>query len=169
MRHVSTPYRVSRTIRIEAPPAVVHPHVADLRRWAAWSPWEGRDPHLERTYTGPEQGVGAGYAWSGNKDAGEGSVLVTLDEEPARVELALRFEEPFPADNHLRLDLDPESGGRACVVSWTMTGQPTGLLRMLARMLPMDRMVGKELEKGLNRLKRQVEGRVRAQRGAARR
>lgn len=155
---MSTSYRVSRTIRIEAPPAAVHPHVADLRRWAGWSPWEGRDDdhHLERSYTGPDRGIGAGYAWSGNKDSGAGTVALTLDQG-ARLELDLHFQEPFPAENHLRFDLDPESGGRACVVSWTVTGAPTGLMRALARVLPMDRLVGTELQKGLRRLKAQVE------------
>lgn len=155
---MSTSYRVSRTIRIEAPPAAVRPHVTDLRRWAEWSPWEGSDEdhHLERSYTGPERGVGAGYAWSGNKDSGAGSVAVILDQG-SRVELDLHFHEPFPAENHLRFDLDPESGGRACVVSWTVTGRPTGLMRTLARVLPMDRLVGQELQKGLRRLKALVE------------
>lgn len=159
MRHVSTPYRVSRTVRIEAPPAAVHPHVADLRRWAGWSPWEGsdRDPRLERTYTGPHRGVGAGYSWSGNTDAGTGSVAVRLDEAPSRVELDLHFEEPFPADHRLRIDLDPESGGRACVVTLTTSGRHTGLMAVLSRVLPMDRMVGKELQQGLDRLRAQVE------------
>lgn len=156
---MSTPYRVSRTVRIEAPPAAVHLHVADLRRWAGWSPWEGsdRDPHLERTYTGPDRGPGAGYSWSGNKDAGEGSVVVMVDQAPSRMELDLRFVEPFPAKYHLRLDLDPESGGRACVVTFTTTGAHTGLLGVLSRLLPMHRMVGKELADGLARLKTQVE------------
>lgn len=156
---MSTPYRVSRTVRVEAPPAAVHLHVADLRRWAGWSPWEGseRDPHLERTYTGPDRGPGSGYSWSGNKDAGAGSVAVMLDDAPSRMELDLRFEEPFPAEHHLRLDLDPDGGGRACVVTLTTTGAPTGLMGVLSRVLPMDRMVGKELERGLDRLKAQVE------------
>ena len=78
-------------------------------------------------------------------------------DQGVRLELDLHFQEPFPAQNHLRFDLDPESGGRACVVSWTVTGAPTGLMRTLARVLPMDRLVGTELQKGLRRLKAQVE------------
>ena len=53
-------YRVSRSATIAADPALVHRLVDDLREWPSWSPWEDLDPALERTYSGPGSGVGAG-------------------------------------------------------------------------------------------------------------
>lgn len=155
MGSVAAAYRVSRTIRVEAPPDRVYPHVVDLRRWVQWSPWETEDPMLERTYGGTRRGVGATYSWSGNSDAGQ--VRVTEAQEPRRVELDLSFEKPFPADNQIRFDLDPEDGGAACVVTWTMNGRHRGLMRALSLVLPMERMVGKDFEEGLEQLKEQVE------------
>lgn len=45
-------------------------YVNDLREWTAWSPWEGSDPDLSRTYSGANKGVGSSFAWSGNRNAG---------------------------------------------------------------------------------------------------
>lgn len=156
MGSVAAAYRVSRTIRVEAPPESVYPHVIDLRRWVRWSPWEAEDPVLERTYGGTRRGVGATYAWSGDRDAGQ--VRVTEASEPRRVDLDLCFEKPFPADHQIRFDLDPEDGGAACVVTWTMNGRHRGLMRVLSLVLPVERMVGKDFELGLQQLKGQVEG-----------
>lgn len=150
-------YHVSRTIRIEAPPAAVYPHLADLRRWREWSPWEGSDPRVQRGYSRRQGEAGATYTWDGSKDAGEGWLRVTDLDLDRRLELDLHFEQPFPADTDLRLDIDPEDDGQACVVTWTMTGQPPRLLRLLRRFVPMDKLVGKDCEKGLAALKSVVE------------
>ena len=55
------------------------PHVPPGRRlhqWTRWSPWEDVDPDLHRAYSGAEEGVGAVYAWSGNRKAGAGRMEI---------------------------------------------------------------------------------------------
>ena len=69
---MATPYTVTRTTTIEAPAERVHALVNDFHEWPKWSPWEDLDPQLRRTYSGPDAGVGATYAWEGNKKAGQG-------------------------------------------------------------------------------------------------
>lgn len=151
------PYRVSRTIRIEATPETVFRELVDFHRWVDWSPWEGLDADLRRRYTGPASGVDSAYAWEGNKDAGAGSMRITGMEPSRRVDIDLRFEKPFPADNTIRFDLDPEDGGAATMVTWTMSGEHTGIMRVLGRVMSMDKMVGKDFEKGLTQLKELTE------------
>lgn len=151
------PYRVSRTTRIEAAPERVFTELVDFRRWRDWSPWEGVDPDMERSYSGPKSGVGSGYAWDGDKQAGSGSMTITGAQRPSRVDLDLHFEKPFPADNVIRFDLDPEDGGAATMVTWSMSGEHTGLMRVLGRVMSMDRLVGKDFEKGLAQLKDLIE------------
>ena len=70
-------FEVTRSTSIAADPARVHALVNDFHEWQKWSPWEDVDPDLQRTYTGPDAGVGAHYAWSGNKKAGAGSMEIT--------------------------------------------------------------------------------------------
>ena len=72
-----TDFCIKRTATMAAPPEVIFPQVNDLHQWEAWSPWEGIDPNLKRTFEGPATGVGASYAWSGNNKAGEGRMTIT--------------------------------------------------------------------------------------------
>jgi len=39
-----------RSAEIHASPEKILPPIADLRMWMAWSPWEKRDPNLQRGY-----------------------------------------------------------------------------------------------------------------------
>jgi len=69
-------YTVERSTTIDAPPERIYQHVANFHSWRDWSPWEGVDPDLRRTYSGPDIGSGATYAWAGNRKAGEGRMEI---------------------------------------------------------------------------------------------
>src|SRR4051794_31674992 len=64
-------FKIERSAVIHAPPAAVFALINDFHEWTKWSPWEKMDPDLKRTYEGPAAGVGAKYAWAGNKKVGE--------------------------------------------------------------------------------------------------
>ena len=69
-------FTVVRETHIDADPARVHALIDDFHQWTQWSPWEGLDPAMEREYSGAERGVGAHYAWLGNRKAGQGSMQI---------------------------------------------------------------------------------------------
>ena len=144
------PFTITRSTTVNANPEVIHGLVDDFHEWAKWSPWEDLDPALERSYSGPDQGVGAHYAWKGNRRAGEGSMEIT-GLTPDAVDIELRFLKPWKATNQVRLELTPTSQGTE--VTWTMHGEHVGYMSWLSRVMPMDKMVGKDFEKGLSRLK----------------
>ena len=144
-------FEVTRTTTIQADPARVHGLIDDFHQWTAWSPWEDLDPNLSRTYTGPPSGVGAHYAWRGNRKAGEGSMEIT-GSSPERVEIELSFMKPMRSTQQVEFVLAPTSGGTD--VTWRMTGEHEGfLMNLFSRFVSMDRMIGKDFEKGLARLK----------------
>ncbi len=72
-----TPYTVERSTVVAAPADQIFPLLVDFHEWPRWSPWEDIDPDMQRTYGGAESGVGATYAWSGNRKAGAGSMEIT--------------------------------------------------------------------------------------------
>jgi hypothetical protein len=144
------PFTITRSTSIAANAEVIHGLVDDFHRWSSWSPWEDLDPAMQRSYSGPEQGVGARYAWKGNRKAGEGSMEIT-GLAPDAVDIELRFLRPWNATNQVRLQLAPTTTGTE--VSWTMRGEHVGLMGLLSRVMPLDKMVGKDFEKGLTRLK----------------
>lgn len=152
---MATPYTVVRTTTIDAPAEHIRTYVRDFHEWTRWSPWEGLDPDMRRTYTGPDAGVGAGYAWEGNRKAGKGAMTITGDS-PGQLDVDLHFDKPFPADNLMRLVLTP-TGERSTVVEWRMEGRVSGLVRLFSMVRPMDSLVGPDFEKGLGRLKRLAE------------
>jgi hypothetical protein len=82
----------TRSITMAAPPGAVHALVDDFHAWAKWSPWEGLDTDLTRTYGGSEKGGGARYAWAGKK-SGEGSMSIT-SATPHRIDIDLNFVKP---------------------------------------------------------------------------
>jgi hypothetical protein len=145
---------ISRATGVNAAPATVHALVDDFHEWRTWSPWEDLDPALERTYTGSESGVGARYAWKGNRKAGQGAMLIT-DSAPERIDIEIEFIKPFHNTNQVSFTFTPT--GNATAVEWTMRGASKGLWGLLGRVLPMDKWIGKDFEKGLAQLKQAAE------------
>ncbi len=139
-------FEVTRSASIAADPALVHGLINDFHEWPKWSPWEDLDPDMERTHSGAESGVGAHYAWNGNRKAGEGSMEIT-SSSPDEVGLTVSFLKPWKATNDIVFALEPTADGTE--VTWTMRGEQKGLMAILGKVIPMDRLVGKDFEKGL--------------------
>ncbi len=152
---MAKPYTVTRTITIQAPPQRVRALVDDFHEWPQWSPWEDLDPQMRRTYSGPDAGVGAAYAWEGNRKAGKGDMTITGDS-PEQVDIALHFVKPFPATNRIELALSP-LGDASTTVQWRMHGELSGFMRLFSMVKSMDSLIGPDFEKGLARLKRVAE------------
>ncbi|HEY9564313.1 MAG TPA: SRPBCC family protein [Nocardioides sp.] len=147
-------FEVSRSVNVVADPQQIHRLIDDFREWQRWSPWEGVDPSMKRDYSGAKTGQGARYAWVGNRRAGAGSMEITAST-PDRIDVALAFQKPFRATNQVRFDLKPVASGTE--VTWTMEGNQRFPMSLFARFFPMDKMIGKDFEKGLAQLKQAAE------------
>ena len=151
---MATPYTVRRETTVLAPASTVHDLLADFHAWPRWSPWEDLDPEMRRTYSGAERGVGARYAWEGNRKAGRGTMEVT-DDEPGRVEVALTFEKPFPSRSRVEFVIGQEGGETH--VEWLMRGELNLAMRVFSLVKPIKELVGPDMETGLARLKAAAE------------
>lgn len=147
-------FTVHRSIDIAAPPERILPLLTDLRAWQKWSPWEGLDPALERTYAGAESGVGAVYGWRGNSKAGQGRMEIVETAED-RVGIDLLFAAPMKAHNRVDFELTPTEAGTR--VSWVMTGPQNLVMRLMSKVYSMEKMIAPDLEKGLRQLKQVAE------------
>ncbi|MCA0157354.1 SRPBCC family protein [Tsukamurella sp. M9C] len=150
-----TAFTVERSTDIAAPADTVYGLIADFHEWRLWSPWEGLDPQLHREYTGPSSGTGASYAWKGNRKAGAGRMTISAVDPGSSVDVDLEFIKPMSSNNHVRFDIVPSTDG--VEVTWTMTGETSGLFSLLGRIVPMDKFAGKDFEKGLAALKARAE------------
>ena len=148
-------FRVERSARVAAPPDRVFAVINDFHEWKSWSPWEEIDPAMNRIHSGPANGQGAIYEWKGNKQVGEGRMEITESIPSKKVGIKLDFLKPFEAHNMVELSLVPS--GNATDVTWAMTGSSPFLMKVIGLFMSMDKMVGKDFEKGLARLKTRVE------------
>lgn len=148
-------FRVERHIAIKAPAARVYALIDDFRQWQAWSPYERRDPSMQRTYSGAASGIGAIYAWNGSAKVGEGRMEITRAALPSQVVIQLDFVRPFEGHNIAAFTLQPEGG--TVDVRWTMEGPSPYMARLMGIFFNMDKMIGKDFEEGLARLKETAE------------
>ena len=153
---MSATYAVERSATLSASPQEVYALLVDFHRWPEWSPWEELDPNLERHYSGTQHGVGAIYSWSGNKKAGQGRMEITEAVPGRKLRIQLDFVKPFKSHNITIFTLFPDENGTR--VQWQMAGPRPFLMRMFGFMFNMDKIVGKDFEKGLANLERAASG-----------
>ncbi len=145
---------ITRDTRIAAPADQVVAQLQDFRNWQHWSPWEGLDPNLQRSYSGPAAGAGAHYAWSGNKKAGQGEMTV-VSATPEQIDVDLRFIKPFKSASKVRFALaeaDDETQ-----LTWEMRTPKSLMFSIMNKVMKMDQAIGRDIETGLANLKAYLE------------
>lgn len=142
---------VSRSIKISASPEKIFPHVNDLHRWEAWSPWAKLDPNAKNSFAGADSGVGAAMSWAGNKKVGEGRMTIVESRPSDLIGIKLEFLKPFKATNAAEFTFRSEGGQTA--VLWSMSGKNNFFFKVFGLFMDCDKMVGKDFEKGLAAMK----------------
>ncbi len=141
---------VERSIAIDAPPANVFTLVNSFRRFNEWSPWAARDPGAKYAYEGPDWGVGARMAWTGDpKLVGSGSQEIVASEPYRLVRTRLDFGREGLAD--AAFTLVPDGPGTRATWSFDTDLGSNPLARWMG--LFFDRMIGKDYEAGLSSLR----------------
>jgi hypothetical protein len=148
-------YRVERSVMIDAQPEAIYPHLATLKSWPEWTAWNTqRYPDMKNTFSGPESGAGATYAWDG-KEVGLGKIALTAADPNRGVEYDLDFQNGQYLSKG-KVTMEPT--GNAVKVTWVNEGDlgANPVSRYFGLM--MDRMMGPDFETGLNNLKQRAEG-----------
>ena len=147
-------FHVERSISISSSPEAAFAQVNDFHAWSAWSPWEKMDPGMKRTYDGAPAGLGAKYAWVGNKQVGEGRMTI-VQSEPAKVAIKLEFLKPFAATNTATFTFVKTPTGNT--TTWAMDGNNNFISKAFHLVMDMDKMIGPDFEKGLAGIKAAAE------------
>ena len=113
-------FTVKRSAAIKAPPERLFALINDLHGWAAWSPYEKKDPDMKRSFGGAQYGKGAVYAWEGDRNVGQGRMEITDTSAPSRIVIKLDFLKPFEGHNVAEFTMVPQ--GDATNVTWAMYG-----------------------------------------------
>jgi uncharacterized protein YndB with AHSA1/START domain len=144
-------FRVERSASIKAPPEKIYPQINDLKAWAAWSPYEKKDPAMKRTFGPVTAGKGAVYEWDGNKNVGKGRMEITGATQSSKIVIKLDFFEPFEGHNTAEFTMDGKEG--ATTVTWAMYGPANFVSKLMGVFFDMDKMIGADFAAGLANLK----------------
>jgi uncharacterized protein YndB with AHSA1/START domain len=148
-------FEVSRSATIRATPERIFALLADFQEWGVWSPYEKKDPAMKRSFKGATSGVGAVYAFDGNKQVGTGELAIVEVQAPVKLAVTLDMTRPMACSNLITFTLAPSEGGT--LVSWHMQGACPFMGKLMGTVFNMDRMVGGDFEKGLAALKQAAE------------
>jgi hypothetical protein len=147
-----TSYHVFRAIEIAKPRAEVFAYLKSLKNQDAWSPWSRKDPNMEKRFTGRDGEVGAISYWKGNKEVGEGEQEITKIVEGERIEGELRFIKPWKSTSDCYFTV-LDAGAGNTKITWGFIGKNVFPMTIMTFFMSMDKMVGKDFEKGLQDLK----------------
>lgn len=142
---------VTRSAAIAAPAEAVFPHVNELKKWDAWSPWARLDPNAKNSFEGPPAGKGAAMNWAGNKNVGEGRMTITDSRPNELVQFHLEFYKPMAGV--CTAEFSFKSAGDHTEVTWTMSGKNNFVAKAMGLFMDCDKMVGGQFEQGLASLK----------------
>jgi hypothetical protein len=147
-------FQVQRSTSIKASADKIFPLINDLRSFNTWNPFEKKDPDIRGSYSGPQSGKGASYAFESTK-AGTGSIAIVDTAPVSRVSMRLTMIKPLRADNRVQFFLEPERDGTR--VTWAMDGEVPFVGKVIHLILSMDKMIGADFEAGLASLKAAAE------------
>lgn len=150
-------YAIQREIVIDKPADSVFKYVRYLKNQNQFSVWANIDPKMKLTYKGTDGTVGSISSWESKvKEVGIGEQEITKITEGKRIDFALRFKEPMN-DTAVGFMSTDAIAGNQTKVKWGINGVFPYPMNIMMPMMNMDKMIGKDLDKGLENLKEQME------------
>ena len=143
-------YRIERSIEIQAPAALVFEQIRFWKNWHAWSPWADMEPTMAVSIQGRDGSAGSEYHWTG-KRTGSGLMTHLESGHPERFAYHVRHIKPLPGESEGSFLLE-ESGGMT-KASWIYQGRTTFPWNIMNLFLSMDKIAGRDFERGLVRLR----------------
>lgn len=145
-------YSVQREIVIDKPDTLVFNYIKHLKNQDNFSTWAKKDPEMKKEYKGTDGTVGFVSAWDGNKEVGTGEQEIKSIKEGERIDYELRFIKPFEGVSQAYLTTEPVSATQT-KVKWGFDGKGKYPMNIIHLFMDMDKMVGGDLQTGLQNLK----------------
>ena len=150
-------YFVEREVTINKPNQDVFNYIKMLKNQTHYSKWVMMDPNAKMEYTGTDGTVGFVSAWdSENKNVGKGSQTITKITEGSRMDLDIHFIKPFEGHSSAFMTTEAVSATQT-KVKWGFTGKNKYPMKVLHLFMNMEKMIGNDLQTGLDNLKAVLE------------
>ena len=150
-------YSVGKDVVVNKSKTTVFDFLKLLKNQNKFSVWSSIDPNMKTEFRGTDGTIGFISAWeSDNKNVGKGEqeILKIMDGE--RIDYEIRFIKPFASTSKAYISTTTVNDYQT-KVHWEFTGKmkyPTNLMLLF---MNMEKMVGGDLDKGLQNLKSVLE------------
>lgn len=150
-------YQVERSVSINKPKDQVFSYLVLLKNQDNFSVWMALDPNVKKTYQGEDGTVGFVSAWHSEKDdVGTGEQEIKAIKPGERIDYELRFLKPFASVSPAYLLLE-QSAASETKVTWGFQGDMPYPMNLLLLVMDMEGLIGKDLQQGLDNLKKLLE------------
>jgi hypothetical protein len=151
---VKKDYSVGKDVIVNKPKAIVFEYLKFLKNQNKFSVWGSVDPNMKTVFTGTDGTVGFVSAWESdsNKNVGKGEQEILKIVDGERIDYEIRFLKPFKSTSWAYITSIAINDNQT-KVHWGFAGKmkyPTNLTMLF---MHMEKMVGGDLEKGLQNLK----------------
>lgn len=154
---VNKDYTIERSVTINKPKAEVFNYIKYLKNQNEYSKWATMDPAMKKTFSGTDGAPGFISAWESEKgDVGTGEQEIKQIIEGKIVDYEIRFKKPFPSVAQSYMSTDSTSTNQS-LVKWSFSGHMPYPINLMRVVMNMDKMIGSDLQIGLNRLKAKLE------------
>ena len=151
---VKKDYSVGKEVVVNKPKIAVFEFVKLLKNQNKFSVWASMDPNMKTIFKGTDGTVGFVSVWESdnNKNVGKGEQEILKIVDGERIDYEIRFLKPFKSTSWAYITTIAVDDNQT-KVHWGFTGKmkyPTNLMMLF---MNMEKMVGGDLEKGLQNLK----------------
>lgn len=163
---VSKDYAVEREITIDRPKDEVFNYIKYLKNQDHYSKWAMMDPDMKKSYRGTDGTVGFVSRWESDADSvGVGEQEIKKITEGERLDFELRFIKPIEATERGYMTTSALNGDQT-EVTWGFNGHINYPMNLVLLFMDFEKMIGDDLQTGLERLKTLLESRPSAADGS---
>lgn len=146
-------YQVEARVQINQPVLLVFDYVRFVSNQQNFSVWAALDPNMQTASRGVDGTPGFVASWhSENPDVGTGEQEIITITEGQRIELELRFYEPFTAVSPAYLQTEAINDNQT-LVSWGFAGHMPYPMNLMLLFIDVESMIAADLQQGLDNLK----------------
>jgi effector-binding domain-containing protein len=146
----SDTFEVEKSIEINTSPTLVFEQINNFKNWEKWDPWLQEDSTMKLEYNAIISGVGATKKWT-SENSSSGEMKIT---ESSYIDF-IKFEISIENWNSFKGIISLKASENGVIVSWKDSGDLDFLMRVMGPLL--NKMIGKDLDKGLKNLKQVCE------------
>jgi uncharacterized membrane protein len=150
-------YAVEKEVVINKPNQEVFDYIKLLKNQNNYSKWATMDANMKKEFRGTDGTVGFVSSWDSDvKDVGKGEQEIKKITEGKRIDYELRFIKPFESTEQTYMATEALSENQT-KVKWGFSGRMNYPMNLMLLFMNMEKMVGDDLQTGLNNLKNILE------------